>query len=385
MKTLEATLAGVLVAGISVVAAIAQSSAGPQTPAVAPIGDLKVPAGFTVSVFASDLAGARLMTVSPEGVLLVARRPRHEVVALPDADKDGRAEPEVILTGLTNAHSLAFKDGYLYIATTPAVMRVRWSNGKPVGQPETFADLPSSTPSVHVSRTINVGPDGKLYVAIGSSCNVCVEGDPRRTTIQVIDADGTTHPYARGLHNAIGFDWDPQTGIMWASETGQDNLGDDFPPDEIDRIEAGRHYGFPFFIGRNRANDGQPELKDATADVTAEAAVPPALELPAHSTGMDLRFYRGSQFPASYRNALFLALHGSARKNNGYRVVRVIMKDGRPSGLEDFATGWLQDGIVSGRPAGLATGSDGALYVSDDNKGFIYRIAYSGAGARSKP
>ena len=134
MKTLEATLAGVLVAGISMIAAIAQSSAGPQAPAVAPIGNLKVPEGFTVSVFASDLAGARMMTVSPEGVLLVARRPRHEVVALPDADKDGRAEPEVILTGLTNAHSLAFKDGYLYIATTPAVMRVRWSNGKPVGQ-----------------------------------------------------------------------------------------------------------------------------------------------------------------------------------------------------------------------------------------------------------
>jgi len=172
---------------------------------------------------------------------------------------------------------------------------------------------------------------------------------------------------------------------MWADETGQDNLGDDFPPDEIDLIEAGRHYGFPFFIGRNRPNEGQPELKDAAADVTADNAVPPALELPAHITGMDLRFYRGTQFPPSYRNALFMALHGSARKNNGYSVVRVIMKNGRPSGLEDFATGWLKDGVVSGRPAGLATGADGALYVSDDNKGFIYRIAYGGAGARIKP
>jgi len=170
MKTLVATCAVVVTAVISMVAGMAQSSAAPQAPAVAPIGDLKVPEGFTISVFASDLAGARLMAGSPEGVLLVARRPRHEVVALPDIDKDGRAEPEVILTGLTNAHSLAFKDGYLYIATTPAVMRVRWSNGKPVGQPEKFADLPSSTPSVHVSRTINVGPDGKLYVSIGSSC-----------------------------------------------------------------------------------------------------------------------------------------------------------------------------------------------------------------------
>ena len=168
-----------------------QTAATPQTPAVAPIGDLKVPPGFTISVFASDLAGARLMVVSPEGVLLVARRRTNEVVALPDRNKDGRAEPEVILTGLTNAHSLAFKDGYLYIATTPAVMRVRWEHGKPSGTPEKIADLPSSTPSVHVSRTIAFGKDGRLYVSIGSSCNVCVEEDPRRTTIQVMNADGS--------------------------------------------------------------------------------------------------------------------------------------------------------------------------------------------------
>jgi len=351
-----------------------QAPTPPPSPAVP--AEITVPPGFKATVFASDLQGARLMAVSPEGVLLVARRPRHEVVALPDENRDGIAEPEVLLTGLTNAHSLAFKDGYLYIATTPAVMRVKWVSGKPSGAPEKVVDLPSSTPSVHVSRTINFGPDGRLYVAIGSSCNVCVEADPRRTTIQVLNGDGTLQPYARGLHNAIGFDWDPQTRRMWASETGQDNLGDDFPPDEIDLIESGKHYGFPFVIGRNKANDGQPELKDATADVTIEAAVPPALELPAHSTGMDLRFYRGTQFPAPYRGALFLAMHGSSRKNNGYKVVRVVMKDGRPAGLEDFATGWLKDGIVLGRPAGLATGADGALYVSDDNKGFIYRIAY---------
>ena len=351
-----------------------QPPAAPPAPAVP--ATLAVPQGFTVSVFASGLTGARLMTVSPEGVLLVARRPRNEVVALPD--HDGTSQPHVILSDLPNAHSLAFKDGWLYIATTPAIVRVRWANGAPVGVPETVVELPSSTPSVHVSRTINFGPDGRLYVAIGSSCNVCVEADPRRTTIQVVTKDGALQPYASGLHNAIGFDWDAQSGRMWAGETGQDNLGDDFPPDEIDLIEAGAHYGFPFFVAANRPNVGQPELEGKTPTVTAAGARTPALELPAHISPIDMRFYTGTAFPAAYRNALFVALHGSARKTNGYSVARVVMKDGRPTAIEDFATGFLKDGVVLGRPAGLATGRDGALYVSDDNKGFIYRIAYTG-------
>src|SRR5215472_9992693 len=143
--------------------AIAASTQAPAPPVAA---DLALPPGFKASVFASDLAGARLMTVSPEGILLVARRPRNEVLELPDADKDGRAEPHVILSNLTNAHSLAFKDGWLYVATTPAIVRVKWANGKPSGEPEKVVDLPSSTPSVHVSRTINFEPDGRLYVSI---------------------------------------------------------------------------------------------------------------------------------------------------------------------------------------------------------------------------
>jgi glucose/arabinose dehydrogenase len=370
------------VAGVSLVAlsftGSAQAPAAAPAPAVAPLDDLKLPAGFRISVFASDLPGARMMTVSPEGVLLVARRRTNEVVALPDKNGDGRAEPEVLLSDLTNAHSLAFKDGYLYVSTTPGVVRVKWANGKPSGAPEKIIDLPTSTPSVHVTRSIAFGKDGRLYVAIGSSCNVCVEPDPRRTTIQVFNADGSNGQlFAKGMHNAIGFDWDPATGRMWAGDTGQDGLGDGVPPEEINQIEAGKHYGFPFFVGRNEENHA-PELKDAKADVTAGAAVAPSLELPAHVTPMDLRFYTGSQFPAAYRNALFLALHGSSTipAKVGYKVVRVVMKDGRPAGTEDFIAGWLKDGQVSGRPAGLATGRDGALYVSDDNKGFIYRVSY---------
>jgi glucose/arabinose dehydrogenase len=364
----------------------AQAPATPPAPAVAPLDDLKLPAGFRISVFASELPGARMMAVSPEGVLLVARRRANQVVALPDGNGDGRAEPEVLLSDLTNAHSLAFKDGYLYVSTTPAVVRVKWANGKPAGAPEKIIDLPTSTPSVHVTRSIAFGRDGRLYVAIGSSCNVCVEPDPRRTTIQVFNADGSNPQlFAKGMHNAIGFDWDPATGRMWAGDTGQDGLGDAVPPEEINQIEAGKHYGFPFFVGRNEANH-VAELKDAKPDVDAGGATAPSLELPAHTTPMDLRFYTGTQFPAPYRNALFVALHGSSTipTKVGYKVVRVVMKDGKPAAAEDFITGWLKNGPstalgggeVSGRPAGLATGRDGALYVSDDNKGFIYRVSY---------
>jgi glucose/arabinose dehydrogenase len=369
----RAALAAILV---SVLPAIMGQGQPPAAP-VAPLADLVVPPGFKISVFASGLIGARLMTVSPEGVLLLARRRTHEVVALPDKNKDGIAEPEVILTGQTNAHSLAFRGGYLYIATTPAVMRVRWTNGAPDGTPSVFVDLPTSTPAVHTSRTLNFGPDGRLYVSIGSSCDVCTEGDPRRTTIQVYDADGKGRPFATGLRNANGFDFDPATGRLWAGDNGQDGLGPDFPPDEINLVEEGKHYGFPFFIGNNRPNP-TPVTESVPASLSPVA---PALELPAHVASTDVRFYTGTQFPAAYRNAMFLAMHGSTAipAKVGYKVIRVRMKGGRPDGFDDFVTGWVKDGVVSGRPAGLATGADGALYISDDNKGFIYRISY---GAR---
>ena len=355
------------------------AQATPAPPPVAPLGDLKVPDGFRLSVFASGLPGARLMTVSPEGDLIVARRT--EVVALPDADHDGRAEPRVLLSGLTNAHSLAFKDGYLYAATMPAVMRVKWANGQPSGELEKFVDLPSSTPAMHVSRSIRFGRDGRLYVAIGSSCNVCIEPDPRRTTIQVFNADGSHgRAYATGLHNAVGFDWDPQTGRLWSTDTGQEQLGDDVPPDEINLIEDGKHYGFPFFYGQSMASN-VPELKDAPRTLTASQVVPPAFELPSHISPLGLTFYTGSAFPPAYRTSMYVALHGSSARSSkiGYKVERVIMRDGQPVASEPFVWGWLKDGVVSGRPAGVVTGPDGALYISDDNKGFIYRIAYEPA------
>ncbi|MBS1787081.1 MAG: PQQ-dependent sugar dehydrogenase [Acidobacteria bacterium] len=361
--------------------AFGQTPAQPQAPATP--ATLTVPAGFKVSVFASDVTGGRLMAVSPDGVLFVARQPKGDVVALPDRNKDGKADSvDVVASGMTRPHSLAFNKGYLYIATNPAVMRVKYENGKVVGTPEKFIDLPVST-TAHWTRSIGFDKAGKLYISIGSSCNVCEETDDRRTTIQVCDISGakpTCQAFAKGMRNSIGFDWDPKTGVIWADDMGQDGLGEEFPPDEINRIEAGKHYGFPYFVGNNVANAG---LKDAKSSLDASKATPPALAMPAHSSPIDLRFYKGNKFPAAYRGALLIAIHGSSptgrKEKIGYNVSRVVFKDGKPVSLEPFVTGWLSNGQANnGRPAGLITGADGALYISDDNKGFVYRVAYEG-------
>jgi glucose/arabinose dehydrogenase/quercetin dioxygenase-like cupin family protein len=358
-------------------ALIAAAAAGegqtvaPPTPAVP--ASLTVPEGFGVSVFASGLNGARLMAVSPEGILVVARRA--EVVALPDADGDGVAEPRVLFANMTYAHSLAFANGYLYIATTPAVLRVRWAEGAPVGDPEPIVELPSDKPSLHTSRTLRIGPDGRLYVTVGSSCNACVEPDARRTTMMVFDADGKNgRTFASGLRNTIGFDWDPRTGRLWGGEPGIDGLGDDAPSDELNLIEEGKDYGHPFFNSASRPTE-LPELKDAKRPA-ANTAIAPVFELPAHATPMGVAFYTGTRFPEAYRSSLYVALHGSSTRStkSGYKVVRLVMENGRPVRAEDFVTGFLNGDTVSGRPVGIVTGADGALYISDDNKGFVYRV-----------
>ena len=366
---------------VSGVLALAQTPAPPaQPPAPAVPAELVAPAGFTVTVFASDVTNGRLMAVSPDGVLFVARQSKGDVVALPDRDKNGKADSvDVVAANLARPHSVTFNGGYLYIATNPAILRVKYANGKVDGTPEKFIDLPLSTTS-HWTRTMAFGRDGKLYVAIGSSCNVCEEDDPRRTTIMVYNADGSGgRPFARGLRNVIGFDWDPGTGVLWADDMGEDGHGEEKPADEINRIEDGKHYGWPYFIDNNEPN---AKLTAAKSAPKAAEVTPPALALQPHSSPIDLRFYTGTSFPAQYRGAMFVALHGSsaaARKERlPGRVVRVTFKDGTPTGVEDFVTGWMKDGQVLGRPAGLITGADGALYMSDDNKGFVYRVSYQG-------
>lgn len=354
----------------------AQSAQPTEAPPPSP-APLKVPTGFQVGVYASGVTNGRLMAVGPDGVLYVARQSKGDVVALPDRDKDGRADGmEVVASGLARPHSVAVRGGYLYIATNPTILRVKVSEGKAAGSPEKVLDLPVSTTS-HWTRTIDFGPDGKLYVSIGSSCNSCEEEDPRRTAILRYNADGSGEQFfARGLRNALGFDWDPKTGKLWAVDMGQEKLGEDLPPDEINLVEEGKHYGFPYYFGDNLPN---PDLPGAKGSLKAADAVPPAFALQAHLSPIGLTFYDGDQFPAHYRT-MYVALHGSGsslKEKIGHKVVRVTIRQDRVVGFDDFVTGFLADGQVLGRPAGLVTGTDGALYISDDNKGFIYRVTHA--------
>lgn len=326
---------------------------------------LHLPPGFQISVFASGLNSPRLMAFSPEGELYVSLPRAGSVVKLPDRDGDGVADQAVpVATGLNRPHGLAFHNGSLYVAETNRVVRLT-----PAGVDVVVPDLPAG--GQHWTRTIGFGPDGMLYVAAGSSCNVCREQDERRAAIMQFRPDGSGgRIYARGLRNAVGLAWHPETGELWATENGRDHLGDDLPPDEINVVRAGSHYGWPQCYG-NRVVDagwGSEEFCRGTQ--------PPAVALQAHSAPLGLNFYLGTQFPESYLGHLFVALHGSWNRTEptGYKLIRV-----RPDGVvEDFATGWLAGRLAWGRPVQPVVGPDGALYVSDDHAGAIYRIWYAG-------
>lgn len=360
-------LAAVILAALSA-PSVAQSSPPPLP------YPLTVPPGFQISVFVDGLPGVRFMALSPDGHLTVSRPRAGQVVVLPDRNGDGRAdEVKVFAQGLDRPHGVAWREGALYVAETGAVLRLEDRNRDLVadGRRTILAGLPAG--GMHWTRTLGFGPSGHIFVSVGSNCNACVEADPRRGSILRARADGTqAEIYARGLRNAVGFAWHPATGEMWATDNGRDLLGDDVPPDELNLVKYGGHYGWPYCYGRRIPDPemGRPGFCRQTE--------PSALDFQAHSAALGIGFYRGSQFPEAYRQDAFVAFHGSWNRTQptGYKVVRVRFQNGRPVGYEDFATGWLRGGKAWGRPVDVIAGRDGSLYVSDDAGGRIYRISY---------
>ena len=351
-----------------------------------------LPLGFTLTVFAEDVGGARLMAFGPdtrpqaggqapdEGappVLYVSSTRSGRVLALPDRNRDGRADEVVTFAkSLRRPHGLAWRQGWLYVGETHRVIRLRDTNGdlRADEQEVVVADLPAG--GQHFTRTVGFGPDGGLYVSVGSSCNVCQEDDPRRAAILRYQADGSpdapTTIYARGLRNSVGFTWHPETGEMWAANNGRDWLGDDLPPEELNLIRAGKDYGWPYCYG-NRLPD--PELGSPARCAQTE---PATFEMQAHSAPLGLGFYTGEMFPEDYRGDLFIAFHGSWNRSTptGYKVVRVRFRDNRPVAIEDFVDVWFRGGRARHRPVDVKTGPEGALYISDDRGGTIFRVTY---------
>ena len=338
---------------------------------------LKVPAGFAIEVFAARAGSPRFMVLDPAGTLLVSEPAKGRVLALPDRNGTGKADTiQTVVDGLDRPHGLAFKDGALYVAENGRVQRFRYDP----------ATLKATQPAVvvpglpagggHWTRTAVFGPDGALYVSVGSSCNVCRESDKRRAAVLRYNADGGgEHIFAAGLRNAVGLAFQPGTGALWATVNERDWRGDDLPPDMITEVRDGAFHGWPdcLVVGGKAIPDDRFE-KGARCD----RVTPPTVEIQAHSAPLGLAFYTGTQFPAEYRGSLFVALHGSWNRTvpTGYKVVRVRFRDGKPAGVEDFATGWLEGRSAYGRPVDLIVGRDGALYLSDDGAGRIYRISH---------
>jgi glucose/arabinose dehydrogenase len=344
---------------------------------------IKLPDGFHIAVFADNIDGARMLTFTPGGVLLVSESGEGKVVALPDAKRTGKADRVVdVLSGLNEPHGIAFYQGKLYVAEYDKVRRYDWDETNlRATNSKTLTDLP--TGGGHSTRSL-LFHGGKMYVSAGSSCNVCIEKDSRRAAVMEFNPDGTGQKiFANGLRNSVGLAVNPRTDTVWVTVNGRDWLGDDLPPETIYDLGKGSvDAGWPYCYG-DRVPD--PNFTKP-GDNRCQSVIEPKVQMQAHSAPLGLAFYEGSMFPPEYRNNIFVAFHGSWNRSvpTGYKVVRVKLDDnGQPQGgAQDFITGWLAPGETKkgrwmGRPVGIAFAADGSMYLSDDSGGMIYRITYA--------
>lgn len=344
----------------------------------ADLSNIKVPQGFSIALFATDTPHARSLAQGGNGVVF-AGTSDGEVYALQDSDGDGKAEKRyVIASGLHTPNGVAYRDGALYVAEINRILRydnILQHLAAPPKPAVVFDHLPQD--QWHGAKYLRFGPDGKLYTAVGAPCNICNPEQPIYASLVRLNPDGSGFEIiARGVRNSVGFDWEPQTQTLYFSDNGRDYLGDDAPPEELNRwTQSSAHYGYPFCHGGDIADPQYGEMHPCSEFIA------PAWKFKAHMAALGIRFYQGKQFPPQYRQQLFVAEHGSWNRAepHGYRVVAVQFDKGQPVGEQVFAEGWLQkDGRVIGRPVDILETPDGALLVSDDTAGVIYRIAYSG-------
>lgn len=349
------------------------------------LAQLKVPDGFTIKPFATDLKNVRILTVAPDGTIYATRRDQGDVVMLKDADGDGTADaPPVIVANRPGAHGLAIHEGKLYLATVKEIFVADIQPSGTLGPLQMIiGDLPDS--GQHPNRTIAFGPDGMLYISAGSTCNACNESNPQNAALLRASPDGKSRTiFATGLRNLIGFAWHPKTGELWGMDHGIDFLGDDIQPEELNKVELGKQYGWPHVWGDGGLNPLSTPPGGITKEQWKAQSQPMVLGYTAHAAPMQMVFHPGAPFPADYAGDAFVAMRGSWNRYpaSGYEIVRIRFKDGKPTKIEPFVTGFLTDGGTThiARPVGLAVAKDGSLLMADDANGIIYRIAYGKGG-----
>lgn len=359
---------------------------------------INLPPGFKISVYVSGLTDPRLMALAPSGDIFITERNNGgggngKVKIIRDLNGDGIAdETRVYMDNFgPYPHGIAFFGNYLYVAMETKVVRFPYQSGDltPRGPAQTIINnLPSGQAGVangHNTRTIVFGPDGKLYVSIGSSCDNCIETDPLRASVWQYNPDGTGgQPFATGLRNAVALGFDPKTNLLWTAVNGRNGLGNEFPPEQLTPLRKGGNYGWPYCVGTDPPRP-DPQFGEGKDDFCSSQVDRALLTLQAHVAPLGLAFYNATMFPEVYRGGLFVVQHGSATSEtspifgDGLRFVST--RPGKlQQGVKDFATGWINTNKTNywGRTVFPLVGKDGALYISDDFAGAVYRISYEG-------
>ena len=355
----------------------------PGAPAVAgglPLDRIVLPPGFSIAVYSDAVPNARELAVSPSGIVYAGSMQEGKVYAIADPGRTGRGTVvRVIAADLDLPTGIAYRDGALYVAAVDRILRFDGIDATIAAPPAPvviYDRLPAKRH--HGWRYLAFGPDDRLYVSIGAPCNVCEVEDPFGTIARLRPDGGGFEIVARGIRNSVGFAWHPITKALWFTDNGRDYLGDELPSCELDRVtQPGQHFGFPYV---HQGDLPDPEFGPGH---DPKDYVAPVRKLGPHVAPLGVLFYTGTQFPAAYRGALFIAEHGSWNRSrkNGYRVmVEHLDARGGVEREESFASGWLSGETAWGRPVALAELPDGSVLLSDDLAGAIYRVRYDGGG-----
>ncbi len=344
-----------------------------------PLSTIRLPVGFKIEVYA-EVPDARSLAMSPSGVLYVGNKDKDKVYAVKDTNGDFKADKKwVVASGLNMPNGVAFQDGDLYIAEVSRITKLVGIESKLENPPSPVVvndDYPKETH--HGWKYIAFGPDGKLYVPVGAPCNICERKEDIYASITRINKDGSGREiFAKGIRNTVGFTWHPETKELWFTDNGRDNMGDDVPSCELNHApKSGMHFGYPY-CHEGSVKDTEFGNKRSCSEFT-----PPADKLGAHVAPLGLKFYNGKMFPGTYKNQLFVAEHGSwnRSKKSGYNLTLVKFNNGKVSGHEIFASGWLDVSSQKawGRPVDVLMLPDGSMLVSDDRANVVYRISYKG-------